>query len=362
MNLTRRFFVTGAMATMLSRPVFGKELLSDRFGQCTVSAIPTSNVLAMEGWHVWNNSIIEIADDKYVGFFDRWPSARGFRSWVTHGEICFATASSPMGPFRFERQIIIRRDNAYWDAAAAYNPHVIVHGGKFYLFYTGNQGNEVWPDSIPDKLVDVDDDWWVHRNSQRVGVAVADSIHGDWIRQDDPIIPLPEGYRTTGTPNIVQRGGEILLYFKAVKEKPGKVGGQVRHFVCSASDPLGPYGPAREISFVGQAKTRIPFDDHFEWWDGETFFAIVKDHDEKVMGGNRLLLFQSGDGQKWKLAKKPLLSRFQLMVEGRTNTKLKRFEMPKILFDRDGTARVLSLAAWDGEGEAFNVAIDLVNC
>lgn len=69
-------------------------------------------------------------------------------------------------------------------ATARTTPPVLRIGKKFYLYFMGNRD-----DLAPTKGLN-----WVHRNNQRIGVAVADSPDGPWQRFDNPLVEPTPGF------------------------------------------------------------------------------------------------------------------------------------------------------------------------
>ena len=73
------------------------------------------------------------------------------------------------------------RGKKYWDGDCTHNPHVIEHNGKYYLYHMGNRGSGYWDKTPDDRMPSIkeDDEWWVNRNNQRVGLAIADDLNGE---------------------------------------------------------------------------------------------------------------------------------------------------------------------------------------
>lgn len=146
-----------------------------------IPAKPDKRFFQMEGYCVWCNGAVKGEDGKYHLFFSRWPESRGFDAWVTHSEIAHAVSDSLLGPYVFHDIAIPHRGNQYWDGDYAHNPHVLKEGDTYYLYYTGNCGSGYWyhtADTVKPTMNDRE--WWINRNNQRIGVAVAKSPYGPW--------------------------------------------------------------------------------------------------------------------------------------------------------------------------------------
>ncbi len=64
---------------------------------------------------------------------------------------------------------------------------------------------------------------WLHRNNQRIGVAVANDPNGPWKRFDKPVLDITYNDDTapdalmTSNPSVCQmKDGKILMVYKAV--------------------------------------------------------------------------------------------------------------------------------------------------
>lgn len=79
------------------------------------------------------------------------------------------------------------RGAEYWDGLCTHNPTIHKFDGKYYLYYMGHTGDGKLLGS-PGK----EDLNWIHRNNQRVGLAVADSPNGPWTRFEEPLMDVSE--------------------------------------------------------------------------------------------------------------------------------------------------------------------------
>jgi hypothetical protein len=339
------------------------------FAKLIPGKIPKSAIFEQPGWCLWDPCIVDGGDGKFYLYYSRWPTKLGYDAWCTHAEIAFATATNAAGPYKFQGVALPARGEKFWDGHSIFNTDVMHIGGKFYLYYTGNRGTTNW---AADRAIPVSSsEWWIHRNNQRIGVAVADLLRGPWQRFDKPLLDVGQGFGQTilNVPNlIVKPDGGFRLYYKTLGEGSGKFGSGVFHYCADADNPLGPFTRWPEPmvdknKLLPEVKKPFVFhiDDHFEWFRDGKYFAIVKDHDAPFLTkyGRSLLLFESPDGRAWKLAAHPLVKDFSIRWDDGSLQKYSRLEMPKLLFQA-GQPKILSLAALpEGASESFLVLVPL---
>jgi len=285
--------------------------------------------------------------------FSCWSKSLGYDAWATHAEIAWAIADRPEGPYRYQRKVLTTRGSDFWDGHSVYNTCLLEHEGKFYLYYTGNHGTREWKEDHAPAMQD--EAWWVQRNTQRIGVAVADHPGGPWRRFDKPLIDTgPEsGNGIIAVPNVIARpSGGFLMVYKTLAPGPGRFGGGVVHYPAIADHPLGPFRRHPHIlidkqKLLGTA-TRFNFhiDDHVEWFQDDRYYAIVKDHDAPFISkyGRALLLMESADGLDWRLSRHVLVKDFGIRWNDGSAQQFERLEMPKLYRER-GQNRILFVAA-----------------
>lgn len=312
---------------------------------------------------VWGASAIKGDDGLYHMFYSRWKKELGW-AWVTHSEIAHAVSKSPFGPFKFKNVVFKRRGADFWDGLCTHNPTVHQFDGKYYLYYMGNTGDNKNP-CKPGKIKYN----WVHRNNQRIGVAVADDPNGPWERFDTPLIDASEDDDAldallTNNPSITKRpDGGYLMVYKAVGKKIKTVsGGPVVHCVATSDSPLGPFKKHDKPVFEAKG-TNFPAEDPYIWYQDGKYRAIVKDmHGAFTNAGQALVLFDSNDGFDWKLAKNPLVSKLEITWNDGTVQKVKHLERPQI-YAENGKPIALYCAAdtLDTKGvlHAWNVQIPI---
>ncbi len=338
------------------------------FSRLIPATIPRAAVFKQDGWCLWDPCVVRDDTGTYHLLYSRWRQELGFDAWATHAEIAWAVATNAAGPYEFRGVVLPSRGGECWDGHSVYNTCIVRLGKKFYLYYTGNHGSAAWRADRPIKLSS--EEWWAQRNNQRVGVAVADQPGGPWQRSDKPLLEVgPEfGQGITAVPNLLVRpDGGLMLFYKTLAPGPGKFGGGVVHFAATAWNPLGPFQrqPKQLVDKRVLLKTTRPFnfhiDDHFEWFQGDRYYAIMKDHDAPFLTphGRSLVLFESADGLDWKPSSHTLVKDFSITWEDGVRQEFQRLEMPKLLLE-NGQPKLLSLAAQPVKSqESFLVLLPL---
>lgn len=355
--------VCGALAGTV---VYSKEL---DFAELIPPSPSRTAIFQQPGWCLWDPCVVNGGDGKFYLFYSRWPSKLGYDAWCTHAEIAVATATNAAGPYTFFGVALPARAESFWDGHSVFNTDVVCISNQFYLYYTGNHGTTNW--SADRAIPASSEEWWIHRNHQRIGVAVAASPRGPWQRFDQPLLDVGPGFGQTiiNVPNLVIKpDGGYRLYYKTLGEGPGRFGSGVFHYGADAESPLGPFvrypePMVNKNHLLPTVKKPFVFhiDDHFEWAQDGNYFAIVKDHDAPFLTqyGRCLLLFESPDGRTWKPARHSLVKDFSINWDDGTRQKFSRLEMPKLLF-QNGAPKILSLAALpEGAKESFLVLLPL---
>lgn len=316
--------------------------------------VPAEATFRDDAHFVWCGSMVRDAGGTHHLFYSRWPRTCGFDAWVSHSEIAHATADRPTGPYRHVDVALPARGPAYWDGLCTHNPTVHEFDGRYYLYYTGNTGDRAVTQGLN----------WVHRNNQRIGVAVASHPGGPWRRHDRPLIDVPPDDNApdalmVSNPAICRRsdGVYVLVYKCVAKKGPLPFGGPVVHRVATSDSPTGPFRRHPEPVFTAKGDM-FPAEDPTLWEQDGRLWAIVKDMHGSFTGvPNAMALFESDGGLVWTLAPKALVSVPEFTQAGRGVRRLKRLERPQIWLE-DGAPAVLFCAAMDGN-DTFNVHIPL---
>jgi hypothetical protein len=354
--MTRRNFLGQTWPVLLSPywPGFHSDEAPGLNLQARMQPLQARSVLRADDWFIWGGGMVKTKDGVCHLLFARWPKKRGFNAWVTHSEIAYATAKDPLGPWEVQGTALGKREKGFWDADNQHNPLIQEFEGKYYLYYSGNYG---------------DGQWWTHRNNQRAGVAVAEHPAGPWQRFDQPLIePTPNGtdHLLTNSPTVARRkDGKYVLIYKGVSDGKMPFGGKVRMHVALGDSPIGPF-VKQNVTVFGDANTQFPTDDNFIWSQNGKLYAIVKDYAGifSTHGKEVLLLFESKDGLKWKVAKHDLVSKFELhWADGHITKPLHRLDQPQVWLE-NGQPKVLFLAVkekndQDDSDLSYNIQIAL---
>ena len=156
-----------------------------------IQPVPISAKLTDPGYMVWGTSMVKShIDGKYHVFYSRWPIETGFKSWATHSEIAHGVGETPFGPFTFVDIPLPERGTEFWDGSCTHNPSIKYFEDKYFLYYMGNTGDKRIPGgkSNGGEVPTEEPLNWLHRNNQRIGVAVADNPNGPWTRKDTPLV------------------------------------------------------------------------------------------------------------------------------------------------------------------------------
>lgn len=266
---------------------------SKRIGKLEPNAI-----FEMEGYFVWCGTMTRDSDGLYYLYFSFWEKHLGFDAWVTHSKVGYATGRDPFGKFEYCGVALAGsgRDGD-WDRDCIHNPSVIQYGDKYYMYYMGNYGNG---------------EYWVHRNHQRVGVAMAEHPKGPWVRFDAPVIDVsPMGYDSlmVSNPSVaVTPQGELYMIYKAV-ENNGKLpkGGSVVCGIATARSPLGPFKKAGKPIMVNP-ENEWSVEDAFIWLENGRFYSLAKDFQGYFTkaGERHVALFESANGFDWQISRHPI--------------------------------------------------------
>jgi hypothetical protein len=336
--------------------------------------VPAGAVFEHPDWCIWCGSAVHGDDGKYHLFYSRWPAKLGHLAWVTHSEVARAVSDSPNGPYRHVDVVLPARGGKFWDGSCTHNPTILRVGKKFCLYYMGNYGDGVLPAAgQPAKaggtvVPHTSGLNWVHRNHQRIGVAIADSPAGPWTRFDRPVVDIspdndaPDALMTSNPATCVRPDGGLLMVYKAVATK-GKppFGGPVVHLVATADKPEGPWKKNFTPIFTKPGE-HFAAEDPFIWRDGDRYRGIVKDNNGIFTGrGYSLAHWESRDGFDWRPAKHVFVTTPEIMWTGGAKKKLNALERPQLIFDAHGTpVTLLCAGAYEADRDrSFNVAIPL---
>jgi hypothetical protein len=312
-----------------------------------IQPAPKASILENEGYFVWGAGMVQTDDGICHLFYSRWPKPH-FKSWIINGEIAYAKAENPSGPYVFQNVLLGKRGPDFWDGTSVYNPQVIHAEGKYYLYYTGNNGANRLRKDKKGRVI-----------TQRIGVAVAEDPTGPWQRFDVPLIDISEegmDSNFTCNPAVTPTPeGSYLMIYKCGAGSGRK--GPVYHTAAVAQDPLGPFDKTGQKIF-GHVSIRFPAEDPFIWCQNNTFYALLKDMQGTFSSaGTSLVQFESRDGVTWHPSKPALVSRRMIHWSDGTQEKVDRLERPQIWL-KNGKPAMLFLAVRKG-GHSYNVHVPL---
>ncbi|MFR9651209.1 MAG: glycoside hydrolase family protein [Rikenellaceae bacterium] len=327
-----------------------------------------ANIISYDDYNNWGTNIVKGRDGKYHAIYSRWLKSRGHLGWVTHSEVAHAVADRLTGPYEYRDMALPPRGNEFWDGDVTHNPHLMEYNGKYYLYYMGNRGSGYWATTPDDRRPNTkDSEWWVNRNNQQIGVAIADDINGEWRRFDKPLIGVEGTNRMmTSTPTVSRRkDGKFLMAYKYVIPDERYKNGRVIHVTALSDSPTGPFVDTGE-PFITHPTASFAIDDHVEWFQDGRYYCIAKDS-RGVMsehGPGATLLFTSDEeGLKWNMAEHELvLAPGRLNWSDGTQTMCERTaDMPK-LYMEDGRPKALIIATLPkGEDDSFVTVIPIDN-
>jgi predicted GH43/DUF377 family glycosyl hydrolase len=256
------------------------------------------------------------------------------------------------------------RGTQFWDGSATHNPAVIKHKGKYYLYYMGTSSSaEIKMPPSPSG------NWWYYRNSQRIGVAVADTPDGEWKRLDHPVLSVSpdstafDALMVSNPAAAFDDKGRVILLYKQVC-KNGKInGGQVRFGVAFSDSPFGPFVKHDKPIFEASdgAKEWMVAEDPFVWFQKGTYLAIVRDVVGKFTGDSgAFALMVSKNGYDWQPAKHPKVVGSTFYWEGGLAS-VSKLERPCLYMEK-GVPKYLygATRADKSESMSFNVAVPLL--
>lgn len=319
---------------------------------------------ANDSLSIWGASLVKGEDGLYHMYYSQWPKRLAW-AWVTHSVIAHAVSKSPFGPFKFKDIALPVRGAKYWDGLTTHNPTIHKFDGKYYLYYMGNTGDGVVKGTPSREELN-----WVHRNNQRIGVAVADNPNGPWKRFDKPLIDVSDDDSAmdalmTSNPSICRRpDGGYLFVYKGVGKKdilPG--GGPVVHSVATSDSPTGPFKKHDKPIFTVEG-VRFPAEDPYIWYQDGKYRAIVKKIDHPKEGGRvfSLVQYDSKDGFDWRPSRFHFISDRTLRWEDGRVQQFTHLERPQVYIENGKPIALLCAAdTLDEKGvrQSFNIQIPL---
>ncbi len=313
----------------------------------------SKHVLVEPGYFVWGLSVVKWKD-KYHAYYARWRRKDQFKAWMTDCEIAHAVSTTPEGPFEFVNVVLESRKSSGWDINNSHNPYSIVVNGKICLYYIANDVAH-YGTTVNGKLKHPDSTWLASnrellRNSQRIGVAIADDPYGPFIRSKRPIV-VPDNIKFKNiavNPSVVFRNNQYTMIMKG--DDVTKDGWFRIQLVGKAPTPEGPFEFSSKPVY-DKAQT----EDACMWFDNvlNTYYMVCH-----VMGKSELALFNSENGFDWQPDERNIFMEKEFFLSNGTIWKPERVERPFVLTDETGKPIMIYVAVAD-KNVTGNIAIPI---
>lgn len=212
--------------------------------------------------------------DKYIVWYTRRKTAEAWcgieqasetrPAWAWDMADIWYAESADGFHWRERGPAVVRGAPGSYDDRSVFTPDILVHDGKYYLYYQVIQGV------------------WTHRARHQIGMAWAESPHGPWTKLDQPVLQPGQHGEFAGDdddadaigsfgewdshklhdPYVLRYRGQIWLYYKGVQ-----YGRTYRHDlgigwgVAIADDPRGPFvkSPLNPLTNSGHETCLYPF-------------------------------------------------------------------------------------------------------
>ena len=305
--------------------------------------------LRMEEYYIWDCSVIR-AEGRYHMFSSRWPKRMGFGwNWLFNSEIIHAVADAPEGPYMFQNVVLPRRGAQYFDGMSTHNTCIREYGGKYYLYYMGT----TYAGEVPQHMDEITSERALEAwNRKRIGLAVADSINGPFVRRDAPLLEPRDCacWDCTATTNpavtILPDGTTYMIY----KSRSG-AGRKLQLGIAWAPAPEGPFTRLSDAPILNFADEDLHVEDPFLWYDAprKKFCLIAKDDCKNGSAGvtgewGSGFYAESDDCIHFELPQQPCVyTRAVTWTDGRS-TRQGNLERPALLFEETGVPAYLFCA------------------
>jgi len=288
-----------------------------------IQPVTPAGIFRDPDYFVWGPQLIKGQDGTFYLVHSRWPRETGFGGWLTHSEIALATAQRPEGPYQFAKTLLKGRGEGHWDELMVHNPKLKKFGDRYYLYYISSRSG-LTRGHI--------------RDSQRTGVAVADSILGPYQRFDRPLIePVKPFYNVAVNPGVTRMpDGRYLIIIKGdIKPKePHEHFPQRIQALGIAASPTGPFQMLPEPAIAD-----IDTEDASIWYDSGRSMYYAVFHAHTYIG-----LITSEDGIRWQRAVHYKVTGKDIKLSDGSFLEAKRLERPSVFYD-NGEPRMLCVAA-----------------
>lgn len=270
-----------APTTVGAQPTAGAQAFADRLEY-------VGHALEDARYHVWGASPVQGPDGRVHLFVARWPRESGHEGWHLTCEIARYVGDDPEGPFRFAEVVLSGSGTeGRWDKLAPHNPHIQEVDGRYALFFIANEGRENFP------------------ANQHIGLAVADSLTGDFERVGEtgrllspPPTPRYWAHNSPvgiNNPSLLRRGDQFYLYYKARQDSSQ---GPARQMGLAVAEALT--GPYRHRPEPVTANEQMIEDGYAFETDGTIRLLTTDTRGRFTEGGG--VLWRSDDGQHFARA------------------------------------------------------------
>lgn len=315
-------------------------------------SIKKAQILVEPGYYVWGLSVIKWKG-KYHAYYSRWKKEQAHKGWMTHCEIAHAVSSNPEGPFKFENVVLSAKKEGGWDLNNSHNPYAVIANGKVCLYYIANDIRDL----LKKESIEYPDEAWFENNrtqirdSQRIGVALADNPSGPFVRSVN-IVVEPDNAKfkkIAVNPAVIYKDGQFLMIMKGDDlgfEKPFRI-----QLVGTSNKPDGPFNFQTKPVYA-EAQT----EDACMWFDQVLNKHYMVCH---VMGKKDLALFNSEDGLNWKMDEsRPVFMKKEFVLSDGSIWIPKRVERPFVLTNEKGQPTMIYVAVYDNDVNG-NIAIPI---
>lgn len=333
------------------------------FAYCADNAVVA---MGSDTHYVWDCSVI-YAEGKYHMFSSRWKKELGFGwHWVYNSEIIHCVADKPQGPYQFLRVVLSRRGSQYFDGMSTHNTCIRYYAGKYYLYYMGTTYGGPIPEEVdtdPERNLEV----W---NRKRIGLAVADSIYGEFVRRDEPILQPRDCSHwdctvTTNPAVAILPTGKTYMVYKSRR----CAGATLQLGIAVADRPDGVFQRLTDDPILQFDDPNTHVEDPYLWYDEkrQKFCVIAKDDSKNGSYGitgewGCGFYAESDDCIHFTIPEDPkVYSRYVNWQDG-TQSWQGNMERPWLLFDEQHKPIYLFCASGKGpdpysfQGETFIVA------
>lgn len=303
-------------------------------------------------YYLWDCSVIRV-EGKYHMFSSRWKKELGFGwNWLYNSEIVHAVADAPQGPFVYANTVLPRRGREYFDGMSTHNTCIRQYNGKFYLYYMGTTYNGEPPQSAS---CISEEDALATWNRKRIGVAVADSINGDFVRRNTPLLsPRDSHWDCTVTTNpavTILPDGRTYMIYKSRRDS----GAPLQLGVAAAPTPEGPFERLSDCPILQFADSDIHVEDPYLWYDvpRKRFCLLAKDDSKNgsrgITGGwGNGFYAESEDCIRFEIPEQPLAYTRKVQWANGNVTEQGNLERPSLLFNDSGEPAYLYCATGCG--------------